>query len=194
MGVVGVVALHISNGVVGAKAGEGVDVSISVVAEEVAVVEPENSSGLESLEEKGLDVSPAVLRIAVGVEQTLGSGEDSTLTIALDAAALEDKVLIVNVVAVDEVVGMDKAIDGIVVVGRELVAPAIELEIKEFVLAILHDGDKAVVASPGIVDGTLLEGDITESFLRQLFVEQGRERGAVGTSDEERLGGANLVG
>ena len=87
-----VCATDVGNGVVGAKAGEGIDVTVGVVAGEVAVVEPKDAVGMEITQQTFLNLVAGEVGVAVGREEALAGRQQRALAVALYAAAFEDKV------------------------------------------------------------------------------------------------------
>lgn len=88
----GIGALNVSDGAVGAEAGKSVDVAISIVAGEVAVVEPQDALGMEVMQETTLYLVTRQIGIAVGREEALTGGHECATPVTLDAAAFEDEV------------------------------------------------------------------------------------------------------
>ena len=77
------------------------------------------------------------------------------------------------------------AADLIVEVGGELIAPAIELEIKEEGTFGRDEGEEGMVASPGVVGGTFEIADGREEAGRQTFCEEGADAVGLGSDDEQ---------
>ena len=111
---------------------DGVDMTVGVIADEVAVVEPYNAVSLEEILQKFLQMVAVERLVAVRSQEALRRGEDGTLAIALDAATFEYETLVVVDGAVLEsslVVEVER--DGIVFLPSELLAPAVKLEVEE---------------------------------------------------------------
>ena len=85
-------ALDVGDGVVVTEAGEGVDMTVCVVACEVAVVEPKEAVGMEIVKQTFLYLLTVKLWIAVGRKETGAGGQQRTFAIAFDATAFEDKI------------------------------------------------------------------------------------------------------
>ena len=103
MDIVGVVALHIDDGVIGTESGQGIDVGVGVVTQQEAIVEPQDTLGTEVVEEPTLERRLALEDIAIGREQAFGSGEDGPLAIAFNRTTLEDLVAIVLIGSIPDV-------------------------------------------------------------------------------------------
>ena len=92
--------------------------------------------------------------VAMGRQQTAGGGKDSSLAIALYGTAFEHEVQTVHVFALHLTLIEETTIDGVVELGREFLAPAVEAEVEQSGVAlIVHEGDKAMIASPSVVGG-----------------------------------------
>ena len=103
--VIGIGAADVGDGVVGAEAGEGVDVAVGVVASKVAVIEPQDALGVEIAKQTLFNLVASELWIAIGREQTLAGSQEGALAVALYAAALEDEVEVRLIIAVDFTIG-----------------------------------------------------------------------------------------
>ena len=93
--VVFIVAAHVEQRVVGRTAHDGVDVAVGVVANEVAVVEPHDALGSQSAFEFRLDFLAGERLVAIWCQQALRRCENRAATVAFDAAALENEILMV---------------------------------------------------------------------------------------------------
>lgn len=180
---------NVGNGVVGAEAGKGVDVSVGVVACEIAMMQPKHLSGVEKAEELLLDVVRSEHVVAVGGEQTGGGGEDCATAVGLDAAAFEHEVEVGLVGAGEDAAVTEVAIDAVVVIGCEFHTPPVELEVEQMTLSVVVEcGDEGVVACPRVVGRTGDEADVLGvAQLATRFVD-------VGSDDEEGLASGNFVG
>ena len=73
----------------------GVDVSIGVVANQIAMIEPNYALGMKKVEQLFFYIHPGERLVAVRRQQTLACGKDGSLSIALYASTLEDKTCMV---------------------------------------------------------------------------------------------------
>ena len=92
----------------------------------------------------------------MGRHQTASGGEYGPLAIALDAAPFEYEIQMVFVDAFHQAFVVEVAINLIVESRLELLAPAVEAEIKQYQMAIFFDGNKSVVACPCVVVGNII--------------------------------------
>lgn len=83
--------LHVDDGVVGAEAGQGINVAVRIITCQVAMVQPEHLLYVEGATQVIFNLGLRHLPVAVGREQTLGGGEQRTPPIAFDGASLKDK-------------------------------------------------------------------------------------------------------
>ena len=125
------IATGIDNGVVGTDACQRVDMAIGVIANQGAVVEPHHALGTQICFEAFLYLGLREGLVSVGGHQATGGGKNGAFAIALDRAALEDEVEMVFVVALDQSLLVEVLVDGVVELRLELLAPAVELEIKK---------------------------------------------------------------
>ena len=91
VGMVGI-ATGIDNGVVGTDAYQRVDMSVGIVANQRAVVEPYDALGTEIFLEAGFNLGLREGLVAMRRHEATGSCEDGALAIALDGTAFEDEV------------------------------------------------------------------------------------------------------
>ena len=168
----GVCALDVGNRVVGTEAGQRVNVAVGVVACEVAVVEPEDASCVERLEQPGLDLFLCQRLVAVGCKQASACGQDGALSVALDAAAFQHEVEVVLIVPSRDALFRHAPADAVVLPCGELLAPAVEAEVEQMRSVGCKQGDEAVVASPGVVGGCLAEGGSLQAFGREMTLEE----------------------
>ena len=127
---------------------------IGVVARQCPVVNPDDAFGTECLFQPILYLLLRHWLVAVGCQQTAGRGEHRSASVALDAAAFEYEVEAVNVQSFYAPFVIESAVDGVVKVGREFLAPAVELEVEESrfeVRGARYERDETVVACPRVV-------------------------------------------
>ena len=176
--VVLVVFLTVQNGVIGCEACQSVDVPVGIVALDVPVVEPQHAVGLKPRKQPVLYVLSGERLVAVRCQQALRCGEQGALAVALNAAALEHKILMVAHAGLEHSAGIQFAVDGVVELPFKLFAPPVELEIKQMyghlcaVFLVGHKGNCTMVARPGIVgvDGNHM--DVALFARRQIVVQQ----------------------
>ena len=140
--------------------------SVGIVARQVSVIDPEDALGVKFAFQAFFDVVFGEGLIAVRGQQTAGGGEYRPASVALDGTAFEHEVETVNVVprlppcsrgAVRRTEGweplvVESAVDGVVEFRRELLAPAVEAEVEQAVMAfVVGEGDESVIAGPSIV-------------------------------------------
>ena len=125
-----------------------------------AVGQPDDLLDPEPLLEQGLVVAPAQAEITV-VQQALLGGEQRPLAVGVEGAALEHERRLVAPHAPG--VGDDRRHLRVPVVGREVLAPAVEAEVhqRDLPLVVAHE-DGPVVADPRVVerDGEEVDGPI----------------------------------
>ena len=150
-------ALHVGNRVVGTEAGQRVDVAVGVVACKIAMVEPKDAFGMERCKQTRFDLCLLERLVAMRGEQTLARGKDSSLAVALYAAAFEHEVEVILVLTLQNALLRHPSADLVVKVGRELLAPTVEAEIEQMQPVRGKQGDEAVVAGPRVVGGSFAE-------------------------------------
>ena len=89
MRVGGVVASHVGNGAGVAKAGQGVDMTVGIVAEKVSVVQPKDASEAEKVAEATFNVGSRKMVVAVLGFKASGGDEQGSASVGFDAAAFE---------------------------------------------------------------------------------------------------------
>ena len=153
-------ALHVGDSRRGAETSQSIDMAIGIVALQCSVFEPQCTASTEIFTEKLLYFLPRHTVAIVG-QQAAGGGKDSTASVCLDAAALENYTATIAVaVAVDDIRScIEKAAGNeIVEIGSELKPPTVEAEIEHYVASTaIDDGDTAEVASPSVVGGYLYD-------------------------------------
>ena len=90
----------------------------------------------------------------MGSHQTAGRGKHRPPSVALDGSPFEHEVETVDVLAFDAPFVIESAVDGVVKVGREFLAPAVELEVEESrfeVRGARYERDETMVACPRVV-------------------------------------------
>ena len=189
-----VCAFHVGNRVVGTESGQRVDVAVRIVASEIAVMDPEDAVGSERRQELLLYPVAAERFVPVGSQEAFRRGEDGSLAVALDASSLEDKTEVILVGSLEDVLLHHVAADLVVEIGRKLQSPSVEAEIQQMGPVGLEDGDKRVIARPGIVGGNLVEGNVGKSLLGQVLFKQASHFLWIRRHDQEPLAEGNLCG
>jgi hypothetical protein len=111
-------------------------------------------SAPSSAAQRRFDLGLGHRRVAVGVHQALGGGDQRAVTVAGDRAALEHHVDRPHRFA--PTFGEASGRRGIVVVGQELLAPRVELPVgRDAIAGIVEHVDRAGVAEPRVVDRQL---------------------------------------
>ena len=149
--------LHISNRVIRTEAGQRVDMTVCIVASKVAVVEPKDALSMKHFEQSSLDLFLCQRLVAMRREQTFACRQDGPLAVALYAATFEHKVKMVFVLALHNVLLYHPLIDLVIEVSRELLSPAVELEIEQVRTVWSKQSDEAMIASPSVVGRRLAE-------------------------------------
>lgn len=67
--------MDVSDGIVGTKASEGVNMAVGVVTSEVAMVEPKDTIGMEVAQQALLDLVAREVGVAVGREETFAGSQ-----------------------------------------------------------------------------------------------------------------------
>ena len=84
--------------------------------------------------------------------QTACGSEDRPLSVALDRAAFQHEVQTVLILALHDACLIHLTVDGIVVVSREFLSPAVETIVQQAVVAfVIREGDKTMITCPSVV-------------------------------------------
>ncbi len=179
----------------GRQPDNGVDMAVGVIADEMAMVYPDNALGMEEVGEQAFHhVAQRQVLVTVRSQEALAGGEDSALAIALDAAAFEDKALMVLHGCILEcTLIVELQVDGIVFLPGKLLSPSVELEVEQVVgddivvMFSLGDyRDRSMVACPCVVTVYFVEADTLHLSWRQPSGE--RSSGALQErSDNEQM-------
>ena len=135
-----------------AVARNGVDVAVGVVADQVAMLEPEHAAQAEFRFQHILDVAPRQLRIARLGQQAAFGRQQRSVAINFQCTAFEHEVDRLHR-------RMQRAHRGkpagqrIVALGGKLAAPAVKDEIEMYEPTRADHRDRSVVACPYIVAG-----------------------------------------
>ena len=105
--------------------------SVGVVANETAVIDPDDAFGAQILLQPVFYLSLGERLVAVRGHETACGRKHGTLAVALNGTALEDEVEVVFIGAADEFLIVEMTVNSVVEGGLEFLAPAIETEIKE---------------------------------------------------------------
>ena len=118
------------------------------------MVQPDDAVGTEPLLQPVFYLLLCQRLVAVGRQQTATGGKDGAAAVALDRAALEHEVEVVDVLTLYVALVIDAAVQGVVNLGGKLLAPPIELEIEQPHAALIVDQrDETVVACPRVIGG-----------------------------------------
>ena len=143
--------------------------SVGVVADELSVVEPYYLTGAESLLQHLLHLCLRQGLVAVGRHKAYARGEHRAASVALDRTTFEHKVVIVDTLASEHTVTEQRAVDKIILVGSELLAPSVETKVKKAtggygILAAAFccrdERDEGMVASPSVVVVALVDAHV----------------------------------
>ena len=105
--------------------------SVGVVADELSVVEPYYLAGAEALLQHLLHLCLRQGLVAVGRHKAYARGEHRAASVALDRTTFEHKVVIVDTLASEHTVTEQRAVDKIILVGSELLAPSVETKVEK---------------------------------------------------------------
>ena len=142
-----------------------------------AVGQPDDLLDAEPLPEQGLVVAAAEAEVAV-VQQALLGGEQRPLAVSVEGAALEHERRLVPPHAPG--FGDGRRHPRVLVVGREVLAPAVEAEVhqRDPSLVVAHE-DRPVVADPRVVKG---DGEEVDRAVRHA---RGRSAGCLSVQAEQ---------
>ena len=148
--------------------------SVSIVACQMSVVYPENALGTEVVFQPFLNLLFGHGLIAVGCQQALACGKDGALAVALYRTAFKHEVETIDVFACNLAQIVEPAVDGVVEGCLELFAPTIETIVQQQAMPLIIDqGDKTVIAGPGVIgatdDAEHIVGSILWSHHHQAF-------------------------
>ena len=166
--------------------------SVCVVADEAAIVEPDDASGTEIVFQSLLNLLLSERLVAMRRQQTHAGCEYGPITVALDRAALQHEIQMVLVFSRNPATVVKTAVDGIVFVCLKLIAPSVETEIEQFCgsrfrhfvscwrVVLIHtisitlylQCDEPVIACPCIVCRTLMKHNIGHRCSRQFILQQ----------------------
>ena len=131
--------------------------SVGVVANEVAMVYPQNSVGGESFFQFFFYFILTERLVAVGGHQASRCGEHGAFAVALYRTAFEHEVIAVDVFSIHHTGIKQGAVDTIIKRGLEFLSPSIKLEVeqtmtrKRTLLLAIYESDESVVARPCVV-------------------------------------------
>ena len=119
------------------------------------MVEPQHAGSAQAGGELALDLLLGDEPVAVDRQHALRCGQDGAVAVALDGAPLKHIPLAQGHRCAQGLVGHERQEGEVVFVRRELEAPAVELvcDSREAAVGCVFDGERAVVASPGVVGG-----------------------------------------
>ena len=126
-----VVAAHIEQRVVGTEAHDSVDMSVGVIADELSVVEPYYLTSAETFLQHLLHLSLCHGLVTVGCHKAYACGEHRAASVALYRTTLEHEVVVVDTFATEHATSVKRAVDEVVLVGSELLAPSVEAEVEQ---------------------------------------------------------------
>ena len=115
----------------GSYSHDGVDMSIGIIADEIAMVEPYHLACMEEILELSVDVILGERLVAVRGEEALGCRENRAIAIALDASTLQDEARMVLQGCVEGSLVIELEVDGVVFLPSELLSPTIKLEVEQ---------------------------------------------------------------
>ena len=167
---------------------------IGIIAGQMTVVKPQHTFHAEQFLKFQGHLLLVQRGVPVGIEQTGGSGKQRAATVAFNTAAFKFKVECRNISAPQQAGVVDMAVDGIIILGPELTAPAIETEIDQFGTIGTRHSNKGMVACPGVVSRAGMIHDIVRSTTRQLLFKKRTHGGRVGRDDKQLLARGYLKG
>lgn len=131
LGIVLVLAPYIGEGVVGTEPHYGVDMSVGVVTDEVAVVQPYDALSPERVFEFCCYLLLIHRLVAVGRQEALCRCEHGTFAITLYRTALEHEIGMILYLVLEGTPTEEVPCDGVVLLPGKLLAPAVELEVEQ---------------------------------------------------------------
>ena len=165
MGIAGVIAAHVGQGLGVAEAHQGVDVGVGVVAGQLAVLQPQHPLGSQVLDQGGFDGGAVQVGIALGREQAGAGGEQGAGPIGFDAAPLQHHRHLLPPGWAKDPRRAGRGGGPVVATGLVFAAPAVEAEIQQHrplaawgfpeIGGCLKHRDWPVVAGPGVLGGAL---------------------------------------
>lgn|SRR5574344_398000 len=106
--------------------------AVGVVANQIAMVEPDDVLRLEEILQEFFQLLTIERLVAMRRQEALGGGEDGALAVALDATAFEHKsLMVVDRTVLESSLIIQVLRDGIVFLPTELFSPSIKLEVEE---------------------------------------------------------------
>lgn len=116
----------------GSYSHDGVYMAVGVVANQIAMVEPDDVLRLEEILQEFFQLLTIERLVAMRRQEALGGGEDGALAVALDATAFEHKsLMVVDRTVLESSLIIQVLRDGIVFLPTELFSPSIKLEVEE---------------------------------------------------------------
>ena len=182
MGIAGVIAAHVGQGLGVAEAHQGVDVGIGVVAGQLAVLQPQHPLGAQLLDQGGFDGGAVQVGIALRRQQTGAGGEQGAGPIGFDAAPLQHHRHLLPAGWAKHPRCPGRCGGLVIATGLVFAAPAVEAEVEQHrPLAVwgvprtgscLQHRDWPVVAGPGVLGGAVDQPQpIGEPFACELLLE-----------------------
>ena len=108
-------------------------------------------------------------------EQALARREHRALPVAFNRTALKHEVVVVKVFAFDRLVGIEAAVDGVVEVGRKLVSPAVEAEVKQPCGTAVRKAYEAMVACPSVVRWATVQRYVDDDTVAGIVITHGTD-------------------
>ena len=131
--------------------------TVGVVTNEVAIVEPQHTLGVKHIEQTLLNFGLFHRLVAMWGKQTLACCEDCSLAVALNGAAFKYKACTVLVLTLYNTGIIQLTVYGIVKCSLKLASPAIEAEVYIVRHIAAEQGDESVVTRPGVIGIALKE-------------------------------------
>jgi len=157
--VTGIITDNMKDRVVGAEAGQGVDMGVGVVTGEISLFQPEKSVDAKLLAENRFQVVTRKMRVTIGVEEALGRGKYRPSSVTLDTSPFKDESHRCKSRRAEGAGLMEQSGNPVIVTCRKLEAPSVETEIEEQrSTGVLH-GYRAEIPRPGVVGRQLMDAN-----------------------------------
>ena len=147
-----IVAGHIDDGVIGAEPRQGINMGVSIIPFQVAMLKPEHLLCAEQGLHRPFQFLTGQLRVAVGGKQALAGGHNRAAAVALNAATFKHQTddigsgqqcpLLLQLLG-----------DLVVQISGKFQAPAVEAEVKQHRLVIHLHRNRAEIPGPCVVGG-----------------------------------------
>ena len=117
------------------------------------MMKPHDALHIESALQLSLNLHLRKRLVAIRGEQALCCGKQRSLSVGFNRSALEHEVVVVNDLTLESPLVEQSARQQVIVVGTELIPPAVETEVEQEPFATLRvdKGNRTVVSSPCVI-------------------------------------------